>query len=567
MVDHNYTVDPLPTQNTNLTQRTGDFKSIVEALDYAALGSTGLTFYDQLGNPSDVMSYEQLRSEALCISGRLFELGFLPGQHIAIIGETSAEFLKVFYGCQYAGLIPCTLPYSIMLGGLNAFLEKTRRLVEASNACLLCIPDALVDHTNQWRKAGVRIASFSELSAPPHRSVQLSDPVHPYAYIQFSSGSTAEPKGILISQAALVANVQAILRDLIEIKPDDRAFSWLPFYHDMGLVGFSLAPLFSQTSVDYLAPTSFARRPGLWLELMHKNRSTISFAPIFGYRLAAQRVIQNTNRYDLSRWRIAGIGGDMILKEELDTFANATRQYQFNKDAFTPSYGMAESALLVSFQRGVKTSMIDRDYLETTGQAIPSLEGENKEFVICGEPLPRHDISITDNKGMPLPDRHMGQIVIKGPSLLSGYCISNGIQLIDVKDGFLTGDMGYLEDGRLVITGRSKDLIIVNGRNIWPQDIEKSLNDIQDFKRARIAAFSVTDGANERPIVLIENAPNDPAFRAKLDAATAVIKVNFGINAKVVFVPPKTLEFTSSGKLSRAAARRFYEQHYSARRA
>ncbi|MBJ6134425.1 AMP-binding protein [Ochrobactrum sp. Q0168] len=553
---------PLPTTNPILPQRTGDFSSIVEALDYAAQGETGLSFYGSTGQLLQTLRYRDLRSDALNISGKLKALGLGIGDTVAIVGETSPEFLRLFYGCQYAGMLPCPMPYSIFLGGRRAFAVRIASLVSASAATVLCIPDSLATLAEFWRDRGIKVITFTELNSLPKRDHCAPLDSTALAYIQFSSGSTADPKGIVISQRAVCENVSGILVNCIGIRPNDRAFSWLPFYHDMGLVGFSIAPLFAQTSVDYISPTTFARRPLLWPELISQNRSTITFAPVFGYRLAAMRKKDNShNAMDLSSLRIAGIGGDTVRADQLELFAEAMRDAKFDPEAFTPSYGMAESTLLITFKRGVRTVKLDRTVLEKSGRVEAPSSGPTSSFTICGKPLPHHELIITDPNGKILSDGHLGHIHIRGPSMFTNYRNSLEAHPNSPTEFFDTGDMGFSQDGELIITGRSKEMIIVNGRNIWPQDIEQLVTSIPACASSAVAAFSIKESDDdETVVVLIERSKKNKGDTSLISQVISEVSSAMGIAVTIRFVEPKTLPFTSSGKLARSKARELYAQ-------
>ncbi|MDM7852260.1 fatty acyl-AMP ligase [Pseudochrobactrum kiredjianiae] len=552
-------------------QRIGDFDTICEALDYAAQGTNGIRIYNAKGEVQEELSYKSLRELALYTGKKLLTLGLGRGDVVAIIADTCVEFFALFYGCQYAGLIPCPLPYTIYLGGKAAYTQRVNNLLKAADAKILWHPDGLKNLSEQFTEAmQIQAFSFSDLADLP--ATKETTPLQPHeaAYIQFSSGSTSEPKGIIISQRAISHNARGILRECICITPSDRAFSWLPLYHDMGLVGFSIAPLFAQTPVDYISPTLFARRPLLWLQLMSERRSTITYAPIFGYNLAALRHKPEDTKLDLSALKIAGIGGDMINAGQLQQFCTIFADSGFNSDSLTPSYGMAESTLLVSYRHGLKTDTIDKCKLEKDGVAVPCNHNNSHSltFTFCGKSLKGHELFVGDAQSKPLPARHVGHIYLCGPSLMSGYCNQNATPHPPHDNSIYqdTGDMGYLCDGEIVITGRYKDMITVNGRNIWPQDIEHTLATLPGLSSNRAAAFSVNDDKSEAIIILIENNISSPAERKKLiSAVQTTMTASHGTIIKAVLVPPRSLEYTSSGKLSRSKARELYINHYSNR--
>jgi fatty-acyl-CoA synthase len=389
-------------------------------------------------------------------------------------------------------------------------------------------------------------------------------------YVQYSSGSTTQPRGVLVTQRAITSNASAIGQFGLQLKPGDRATSWLPLYHDMGLVGFCITPMLSQVSIDYLATSTFALRPRTWLKVISDHGGTISFSPTFGYELCVRRAAKgNGGGFDLSHWRIAGVGGDMVRADVLDSFSSTFANSGFDRNAFVPSYGLAEATLAVSFTpigEGLRVDRVDRDSYERTSQAVPARNSgtarKTRSFVLCGPAMPGYDIEIRSDSDQPLPERTIGRVCINGPSLMEGYFRNpEATQAVMIADGWLdTGDMGYMVNGELVVTGRRKDMIICNGRNIWPQDLEWSVENVSGIRSGCAAAFSVAEEGNEeRVVVVVECYINEPETqRALIKEVVATIHKSAGIHCEVVLVPPRSLVYTSSGKLSRAAAKQQY---------
>jgi len=559
-----------PRSSMALPQQLGGFPTIADGLDYAARGATGFNFYGGRGALAEVLPYAELRKRALSTARKLLSLGLKRGDRVAVVAETGSDFMAVFFGCQYAGLVPCPVPYSMYIGGRDAYVERVAGMFRAADVSAVITSEDVKDHIREGAaRANVSVVfSHAELNACPESMTRLEGfGPGDVAYIQYSSGSTSSPKGVLIMQRSIMANGDAILRNGLKVRPGDRAFSWLPLYHDMGLVGFCLAPMLGQVTVDYLPTTAFARRPTLWLKLMSENRSTISYSPTFGYELAGRRINGEAITLDLSNWRAAGIGGDMVRAEVLQDFAKSLSIAGFNPRAFVPSYGMAESTLAISFSdvdSPIKLDTIDVSALKHKQRAVPAKAGSERvrSFVVCGSALPNHVIEVRDEKGKVLSDREVGRIFVKGPSIMAGYFKSEEAtaQALGL-DGFLdTGDMGYLLNGEVVITGRAKDLILHNGRNIWPQDIEWAAETIAPLKSGDVAAFAVegADGDDE-VVVLVECKLSDPLQQEEL-RKTVHMKVmqTAGVDCTIVLVPPRSLPFTSSGKLSRAGARDRY---------
>jgi fatty-acyl-CoA synthase len=410
------------------------------------------------------------------------------------------------------------------------------------------------------------------IEALPEKPVDLR-PLQPdeLCYIQFSSGSTRHPHGVQITQAALMANLAGMVGPAgLDVHEGDRGVSWLPLYHDMGLIGFLMAPLSSQLSLDYLTPRDFARRPMQWLSIIARNRATISYSPSFGYDLAVRRgAAQVPADLDLSCWRHAGIGGDMVRAGVLERFAETFEPKGFRPAAFIPSYGMAEVCLAITFSRGgmgVRTDMVDRIVLSEVQQAQPAADPDDplraRRFVICGEVLPGHQLEVRDEAGSVLSDRSVGRIFVRGPSIMPGYFGEpEASREVLSPDGWLdTGDLGYLLNGEIVVTGRAKDLIIVNGRNVWPQDIEWALEARRIVKSGDSAAFSVDAGEGERVMVaVLARVAGDEAKAALARDVAGAVREAVAVDCDVVLVPPTMgLPMTSSGKLSRTRTKANY---------
>jgi fatty-acyl-CoA synthase len=362
-----------------------------------------------------------------------------------------------------------------------------------------------------------------------------------------------------------MANTQAITRDGLKVTPTDRALSWLPLYHDMGLVGFLLSPLAAQMTVDLLPTGAFVRRPLLWLDLISKNRATISYSPSFGYDLCARRGDGSREGLDLSAWRIAGCGGDMVRPGPLLGFAERFAAAGFSATAFVASYGMAEATLALTMAplgRGLRFDEVDVGRMERDGVVSTGAGARSRAFVRCGPVLPEHELEVRDEAGAVLAERHVGRIFVRGPSLMRGYFGEpEASARVLSPDGWLdTGDLGYLTDGEIVPTGRAKDLILLNGRNVWPQDLEWTAeSEVEKLRSGDVAAFSIDAEEAEQLVVLVQSRTSDPEARRSLaEDVAALLRARHGVEAKVELVGAHALPQTSSGKLSRSKARALY---------
>ncbi len=554
--------------------RCAEFATLSDALDYAAEGRTGFNFYDGRGELSASLPYRVLRERALRLARRLRAIE--RGSRVALVAHTHPDFPVMFFACQYAGLVPVPLPAAIHLGGREAYVYHLRQMVLDCRASAAFGPAEFIDLLRE-AVADLGIAhvgtlqEFEALEEAGHEAAPLG--VGELAYLQYTSGSTRFPRGTMLTQSATLHNLAAIFNQGLSLNEFDRPFSWLPYYHDMGLVGLLLGGVATQRSVDFLGSREFAMRPRLWLKLMSQNRSTISFAPPFGYALCARRLRESdTAALDLSAWRVAGVGAEMIHPEWLEAFATALAPTGFRRSSFLPCYGMAECALAVTFAplgSGAHSDYVDGEHMSASGEAKPiaaNSGSRRRGFIDCGPPLPGFVIEVRDEDGQALADRRVGRIFLRGPSVMSGY-FGNAQATLKVlsSDGWLdTGDLGYFAGGHLFITGRAKDLLIINGRNIWPQDLE-SLAELQpEVRPTDASAFSVpgNDGTELAVLVVQCREPNLRGLDSLADRLHEAIAAEFGIRCLIELVPPRTLPRTSSGKLSRSVARKqFLDRH------
>jgi fatty-acyl-CoA synthase len=558
-----------PTTSPGLATRRSDFDTICEALDYAARGEAGFNFFTAKGELAQVMTYRELRDRAHDFALGLVRLGLAKGDRMLLIADTDPDFMGAFCGCQYAGVLPVPVALPMTLGGRAAYIEQLRQQLAGSGAVAAMAPEAFLAFLAEAAQ-GLElklVGGPKDFAALPRAGAAL----RPFAkgdqsYLQFSSGSTRFPKGIDIPQRSIMANANAITLDGLDINRGDRCTSWLPLYHDMGLVGFMLVPLTTQMSVDYIATRDFARRSLTWLKLISEYGGTLSYSPSFGYELCTRRLREGTAvTLDLKTWRGAGIGGDMVQHPILQKFAEAFGPHGFRPTAFVPSYGMAETTLAMSFaplNRRYVIDEIDRQALAERNLAEPGPHGPtSRAFVACGHALAGHAFEVRDPSGRVLPERRVGRIFFRGPSVMGGYDRQPDLtaEVLDAGGWLDTGDLGYLLDGEIVITGRAKDLIIVNGRNVWPQDLEWAAEDLPDLRRGDVAAFSVDEDEGEAVVVLVQCRMADPSQREKLRRDVyALLQRAHGVEARVALVPPKALPQTSSGKLSRSKAKANY---------
>jgi fatty-acyl-CoA synthase len=546
--------------------RLGGFPTLTAALDFAALGPTGVNLYGLRGELVTVMTYAELRDRARALAVRLLAAGLKTHDRVGLVAETDADFVTAFFACQYARLTPAPLPLPAPLGGRDAYVEQIGRMLNSAEAAAVFGPESLLPWLKEAAAAAGTPLAATIAELPQGATGALADPTpDDPSYVQFSSGSTRNPTGVLCTHRALMANTYAITAHGLQVTPQDRAFSWLPLYHDMGLVGFLLAPLSAQMTVDLMPTGAFVRRPLLWLDLISKNRATISFSPSFGFDLCARRGDGAREGLDLSHWRAAGCGGDMVRPGPLQAFAERYAAAGFSPGAYVPSYGMAEATLALTMPtpgRGLVFDTVDVDRMERDGAVKAGSGARARAFVRCGPILPEHEIEVRDEAGAVLPERQVGRIFVRGPSLMREYFGDPEATARALSaDGWLeTGDLGYLVDGEIVPTGRAKDLILLNGRNVWPQDLEWTAeSEIERLRSGDVAAFSIDEDAGEQLVVLVQSRSSDPEVRRTLvDDVAALLRARHGVEARVELVGAHALPQTSSGKLSRAKARALF---------
>lgn len=583
-----------PTRD-DLPRRKGDFGTLVEALEYAAQGQRGINFYSARGELTEPLPYAVLAERARRLGERLAGAGFKAGERIALIASTDSDFVTSFLACQYAGVLPVPLPLPTSFGGRDGYVGQLRAQLESCKASGLFSPASMADLLGEASEGlSLRVCGpFDVMQASGLPRGELNLPrAEDLAYLQYSSGSTRFPHGIAITHHALMSNCAGQGGGAMDLRDDDRNISWLPFYHDMGLVGMLLTPIANQVSADYMATEDFARRPLQWISLMSRNRGTITYSPTFGYDICARRVSDGMlEEIDISAWRVAGIGGDMIRPDVIRGFAETFAPAGFSPRAFTPSYGLAECTLAVTISetgRGLEVELVDEDLLSgeasvrlnghsdghaANGAAVDAPAGLNghvhvngthgprrtREIVNCGRPLPGIEIEIRGPGDRVLPPREIGRVFVRGDSVMTGYFGDpEATAAVLSDDGWLdTGDMGYLSGGCLFVIGRAKDMIIVNGRNHWPQDIEWAAEQLPGIRNGDIAAVSLPGADDaEMPSVLVHcRAREEADRRAFADAVRKQIYKVTGIRCQIELVPPRSLPRTSSGKLSRSKAR------------
>ena len=529
-------------------------------------------FMREEGGTEHTITYGGLLAEASAVAGGLRERGVRRGDAVALMLPTGLDFLRTFQGILIAGAIPVPIYPPVRLDRLGEYAERQAGiLADAGVTALVTISRALpiVDILRGRVPTLVQVTTADVLAglgaswAAPEGSG--ADP----AFIQYTSGSTGQPKGVLLTHDNLLANIQAIAEG-VGASPTDVGVSWLPLYHDMGLIGSWLFCMHRGLPIDIQSPMSFLARPERWLWAIHKRRATLSGAPNFAYELCARKVPDSAvEGLDLSSWRCALNGAEPVNPETLERFAARFASCGFRREALMPVYGLAESSVALCFPpvgRGPRIDPVDREAFEGRHRADSAGPEDPSplRFVSVGRALPLHEVRILGDSGRDLPERSVGRLVFRGPSTTSGYFRKpEATAAITLDGGWLdSGDLAYQADGEVFVTGRRKDLIIKAGRNLVPQEIEDLASQVEGIRRGCVVAFGIPQQAQgtESLVVVAETRARDPAAKDRLAAAiTDRVAGALGVPPDAVaLVPPGSVPKTSSGKIRRSATRALY---------
>lgn len=552
--------------------------SIVDRLERAADASGGVRFVGPSvtdgGEPAFV-SWRQLHDEARAVGASLQARGLIPGDHVAILGPTSRGLITAIRGCWLAGLTSMVLPLPMRMGSLDEFVTSTRRRIRNGDAALLLIADELAPfYTPAAGDPPTESLSSVLPGAPgvpsPERLESPAPDPDRLVILQYTSGSTSEPKGVMIPDRVLGANVDACSA-AAELDPEREVMvSWLPLYHDMGLVGFLAIPMTTGVNLVQAAPQDFLARPGNWMQWISDWRGTATAGPNFSWVLAT-RALRRAAGLDLSSLTLALSGAEPVDPVAVDAFVAAAEPFGFAAGSMFPAFGMAETAIGAVFPprgRGVVVDTIDRRLLERDRIAkqvviddADDLALRARQFPLLGRAVPGMEMQVVDpDTGEPVGDRAVGELWLRGTSVTPGYYHRPDATAALFHDGWLrTGDLAYLADGELVLCGRIKDVIIVGGRNIFPEDIERAIGVIDGVRAGNVIAIGVEGYKGKESVVVVAEVRPD----ADVDVVrTAIHQRTLQVSGlpprDVMLVRPGTLPKTSSGKLQRDLCRRRY---------
>ncbi|MBV1892809.1 MAG: AMP-binding protein [Ilumatobacteraceae bacterium] len=555
-------------------------QSTIERLERAADFDTGVRFVGDsvMGDDGPVkVSWRQIHDEARAVGAALQARGLVPGDHVAVLGPTSRELMTIVRGCWMAGLASMVLPLPMRMGSLDAFIESTRSRIRHGDAKLVLIDDMLadlytavegdppIDSMRSVMPGSPNVPSGEALEIPPHDPERL-------VILQYTSGSTSEPKGVLIPDRVLSANIDACC-EAADLAPGDTMVSWLPLYHDMGLIGFLVLPMTKGVDLVQGAPQDFLAHPGNWMQWLSDYGGTATAGPNFSWVLAT-RALKRMKDLDLSRLTLALSGAEPIEPKAVDAFVSEASRFGFAAGGVFPAFGMAEVAIGGSFPprgRGMITDTVDRIVLETQGVAKPitisdpdELGVTARQLPLLGKALPGLEMKIVNrNTYEELPERHVGELLLRGTSVTPGYYKRADATAALFRDGWMcTGDLAYLLDGELVVCGRIKDIIIVGGRNIFPEDIEAAIGPLDGVRAGNVIAFGMEGYKGKESVVVVAEVRVSDSSGGLIEIRDRIhhraLEVSGVPPRDVMLVTPGTLPKTSSGKLQRAKCRQEY---------
>jgi fatty-acyl-CoA synthase len=535
-----------------------------QRLEAGADRGHALTFV--VGGDHVPVPYAQLHEEARAVAANLQGLGVAPGDHVAILGPTSRPLVTAIQGVWLAGATVVVLPLPMRMSSIEEFVHQTRVRITNADATLVLVDPDLAPFI-EATPGDPPMVGWDALAGPGRAGAEAwerpTDDLDRLAILQFTSGSTSDPKGVMLPHRTVGANLDAII-EATSLDPDDDVLvSWLPLYHDMGLVGLFTLSLSTGTPLVLGAPTDFMAGPSRWMEWMSTYGGTATAGPNFSYVLAT-RALHRAEQLDLSRLRIALNGAEPVDPATVHAFVEAGARHGLRPGAVFPAFGMAEVAIAGTFPEpmsGLRTDPVDRRVLESERYAAP-VDGDAegvRHLAILGRPVPGLEVRVVDPvTGDVLREREVGELEISGTSVTPGYYRRPEANAELFHDGWLrTGDLAYLVDGEMVMCGRIKDMIIVGGRNVYPEDVERALAEVEGVRAGNVIAFGVEHQGKEGLVVVAESKSDDHDGLRRTVAER--VRIAVGLPAKdIVLVEPGSLPKTSSGKLQRSLCKLRY---------
>ena len=531
---------------------------------------THIVFLSEGGE--EELSYSRLRAGAEAVAAGLQARGLLPRDAVAIMLPTCCEYFYTYFGILLAGGIPVPIYPPARLAQIEEHVRRHAGILgNAQVATLVTVAEAMtVARLLEAQVPGLKhVVTAAELARTPGAASRVTAVPSDIAFIQYTSGSTGNPKGVVLTHANLLANIRAMVQ-AVQVNSRDVFVSWLPLYHDMGLIGAWLGSLYAGSLLAIMSPLSFLGKPERWLWAIHRFHGTLSAGPNFSYELCLNRIPEaELAGLDLSSWRMAFNGAEAVNPDTAIRFGERFARYGLRTEAMTPVYGLAECSVGLLFPTQARAPLIDRvrrDPLEHNRKALPAAAAESNalRFVACGRPLPGHEVRIIDEAGREVGERVEGRLEFRGPSATQGY-YRNPEQTAHLFHGewLDTGDRAYSAHGEIYVTGRVKDIVIRGGRNIYPEEIEEAVGALEGVRKGCVAVFGSPDpqSGTERLVVLAETRATDEAARDALRASIlhATLRILGEPPDDIVIAAPRTVLKTSSGKIRRSACRALYE--------
>lgn len=553
-----------------------DAETLVDVLDWHADRHPDRVQIHLYGDDeqAEAITFAALRAGARRVAAGLIARGIEPGHTVALMFPTDRGFIEAFFGVLIAGGVPVPLYPPARPSQLEAHLRRQVGILTRAEARLMLTVDQ-VKRLGLFLESQVPtlagLATVDEVAADDAGRAFPRVDADAIAFLQFTSGSTGNPKGVVLTHANLLANMRAI-GGFVQPTPDDVFVSWLPLYHDMGLIGAVFTTFYHAVPLVLMSPLAFLTRPQRWLEAMHRHRGTLSAAPNFAYALCTRKVPDALlDELDLSPWRMTLNGAEPISRVTYEAFAERFARCGYRSQTMTPTYGLAECSLALAMTplaREPRVDRVDREAFSASRRAAPAApdDADALEFVACGSALAGHELRVVDpDTGRELPERREGRLQFRGPSATAGYYRdADATARLLTADGWLdSGDLAYLAGGELHVTGRIKDVIIRAGRNVYPHELEEAVSGLEGVRAGCVAVFAAADAAahTEKLVVLAETRLTDGPARAALEQQIRELSQDLlGAPADdVVLARPQTVLKTSSGKIRRAACRELYE--------